>query len=538
MSDSTVNTDLSTQSSNIPVAEFRQIHHLPLVWQGQDYDAFLRRLDSDTAWNEITEQNSLRLLASDRSKRDTDVFSEFVYFHDFVRDFLYPHGPVENRPFRLFEQSDPGGLTASFGNGGGTHAFKIERLTLHLFATKIAIVTVETTHIADDARPELTLAQVLTIIDQFRRSYIPYWNGETPGGVPQNVTLNGKEHTDTQSQLSSVEFLEGNRSTGADAPLLQPWASWVQPLTRQDWRDPSDERVPVMSLILLKKTTPTNRDTLKQINDGDWFRLAEADESGDAEYVYNFRHLDGLRSKVFYDRYLPDKGMAPYLATRHVFGGAHYSLVSVDDADAQFPFAPTLTSHFRRHYEKMALVARFEFASLLAFSSRITNLVKRLENEGADAGARRAFRAEMMRIHEEFLEFTHRYRFTGISSQIQASEMFVHWRDSLGLNDLYADVKEEITSASQYAQATLADERAGRANGLAAIAIFVGALLAAPGLNELSLVQILVEWICNNLALYGVFDAKPLVEFLLPVVLVSGVSWGLWAWFKWRSARK
>ena len=525
-------------AEDIKVSLFRQIHHMPLVWQGEG-DFLIDEICKDLtktpkSWCEI--ENPLRALSKSRDDADPDVFNEVVYFHDFARDFLYPHG--KNPAFRLFEKRNPGTITASFANNGGTHDFTIERLTLHIFRTKTAILTVETLHKAQEA--PINLAQVQTIIDHFRRSYTPFWNDEHPSKVPTKLELSDGTKATKQKQSEMIKALEDNFGACADAPLLEPWASWLERLNLKDWRDPNDERVPVMSFILLKKTEGSNRDTLNQIRKSDWFRLAEADESG-KEYAYNPAFLARLEAGFFYDRFMPDPLMPDYLATRHIFGGAHYCVVSVDDVqndpkNSNFP-RDIIQTHFRRHYEKMALAARFEFASLLAFSARITNAVKPLEDPKASKHTRDRFRADILTIHEEFLEFTHRYHFTGISSQIQASEMFKHWRTSQDLDRLYQDVKDEITSASQYAQTVQADNKANEANALARVAILVGALVSAPSLNSFALFKGMNARLSGLLDNVGWQEAGPLISFALPIILVFGIGEVLFRVLRWWGRR-
>ena len=211
----------AVSATRIKVALFRQIHHLPLVWQGATDFRFDATCDAVTkdGWEEVTDP--LRSLATDRNTPDPDpdAFNEFVYFHDFVRDFLFPHGG--HKPYRLFEKPDPGTITASFDNKGGTQDFDIERLTLHIFRTKVAILTVETVHKAGDE--PLTLARVQTIIDHFRRSYTPFWSEGQPQRVPLSLSVSTGATAKAQDQKEMASFLEKHRKTGADAPLLEPW---------------------------------------------------------------------------------------------------------------------------------------------------------------------------------------------------------------------------------------------------------------------------------------------------------------------------
>ncbi len=493
----------SLPATKILVSRFRQIHHLPLIWQGRGrfVPATIREQLVAAGWAPI--DDPLNALSEDSKQPDPDVFNEYVYFHDFARKFLYPDGDAA--PFQLFRRENPGGISAEFGNDCGWHGFEIVRLTLHLFRTGTIVITVETLH---DGKGNLTLAQVQTIIDHFRRSYTPFWSNGQPQRVPRCLRLTSGKSAGEQTQGAMVDFLHENRGTGADAPLLEPWKSWVAPLNQADWRDPSDERVPVMSFIALKQTETTPGDTMLRIRDGDWFRLAEADETGSALFEYNPDFLAPLHNRYFYDRFYPHERTYNYYATRHVFGGAHYSMVTVDNSFAVF----MLETHFRRHYEKLALIARFEFASLLAFSSRLTGLVADLER----GQEHNEFRANVLKVHEEFLEFTHRCRFTGISSQIQGAEMFARWRASLGLDRLYEDVKAEVTSAADFAHATEANTRALQANRLAGFGLYAAAILAAPGLKDFELVKSATGALTGGLQSLGWASAGPWCELTVP----------------------
>jgi hypothetical protein len=126
-----------------------------------------------------------------------------------------------------------------------------------------------------------------------------------------------------------------------------------------------------------------------------------------------------------------------------VFGGAHYSVVGAGGF-----FAGLISDHFRRHYTQMSLVARLELAALLVVSSRLTRAVRRRDEKGAGIDrTRQEFETEVLDIQDQFLTFVHRFRFTGVSSQVQAQEMYTLWRQSLGLSASFAEVKDELDAA-------------------------------------------------------------------------------------------
>ena len=471
----------SRASESIEVAALRQIHQWPLVQRDlskkPNLGAWTRRPDPLDAISEGEDGKQWS-------------FQEFVYFHDFVQRFLYDDH--ENGAFQLYSRSDIAGLIV--GIEDALHEFSVERLTLHRFVTGAAVVTLETVWKGRKAAngptsdtPSLNLAEAQTIIDHMRRSYTPYWgrrdDGTLEGGrVPTSFAIlgaDGSEQSFRVDQNPDDLFDVVRRNRYDDAVVFEHWRR-IAGLSLQggdrepEWRDPSDERIPLLSYIALRQRPDESpRDTMLMVRDHDWIRLADAEEAGDA-HPYNPRFLEDVERRAFYDRFFPHEAMPSYLATRHVFGGAHYCVVGVSDPEAKFDFArDLLRRQFRRHYAQMALIARFEHASLLSYSSRMTEAVRRRQIAGGDPSAERDFEDEIAAIRDEFLSFTHRFRFTGVSSQIQGAEMFDRWRDMLRLDTLYADVETELRSSMEHVRAQQEARRADDALRLAGIAEFI-----------------------------------------------------------------
>lgn len=278
-------------------------------------------------------------------------------------------------------------------------------------------------------------------------------------------------------------------ATGADkkrrrvSPLADHWRQILEPLVvagyspdvdrpagseapRAVWRHILDERIPVMSYVSLtgaasrvgKGVTNTGntseRHDLWLVSRGDWVRLCAADPPGTDRLPYAPHFLADFEKDSCYDRFFPSSSTSE--STRYLFAGYHFGVVGSG------PYFDRLISHhFRRHYFQMALLANMELAALLATSSRITAAVARLEEHkvrGGKAGARREeFRNELRAIQEDFLAFVHRFRFTDVSNQIQPTELYRKWRQSMRLDELYADVKDELAAAVGFA---MTDEQA------------------------------------------------------------------------------
>src|SRR5262249_27079990 len=94
------------------------------------------------------------------------------------------------------------------------------------------------------------------------------------------------------------------------------------------------------------------------------------------------------------------------------------------------------------------LIAHFHRAALLMFSDRLAEAVGRLDTRNSEAAP--AFREESRAALETFLRFTHRYWFYEISDQAETAELFELCRRYLGLDRLFADIRQEAQDMNRY----------------------------------------------------------------------------------------
>lgn len=484
-------------ADEIPLNSFRQIYHWPLILEpapekGERVKtriAKTREVLKSRGW---AEKDPLGYPPKSTEGADGGGYSEFVYFHDFVQKFLY--SPGGKGGFSLHERKDITGLKAKIGDH--EYEFRVDRLSLHLFDMGVAMLTLEIIWTNTEGKLRLTLAEAQKITDYLRRSYTPFWAGETPMRVPEYVQLCGdKEHEPSKPycEARATKYVKEKN----DAKVFAHWNELIRPLKLLaddgEWRDPSDERIPVMSYISLTGAAETDQGALALISGPDWERIADAEEPGSAgKYPYNPDFLAEIRKDSFYDRFFPHEKANDDCTTRHVFGGAHYAAVGAGGF-----FDDILIHHFRRHYAQLALIARFEKAALLNFSRRLTIAVEtRDAATGGEEAAREAFITNVLKIQGDFLSYTHRFHFIGVSSQDQGAEMYERWRKVLALDALYADVKAEIESAANYLRAERAEKSAAEAeraateaeklSAFAAIGVMLGLTIGAMGMGFLT----------------------------------------------------
>lgn len=440
-------------ANRIPVPHLRQIFHLPLsLFKPKDGEALKSQMNGVCA--ALSRDTDRWTITGDRLKETNSsvVYREAAYFHDFVRDFLYPK-PSQDKPGhttadrRCFRRADLEGSEIVFMVNGGGAPFKIIHLTIDLFSFGVAILTVELEFTGKDLR----LDRAQTIIDHIRRAFPGFWFGNdsasVPGLCPSGVEMLVKGKSEKMSAGPQSEQI--NRLADTRSIRLFPW--WreiLAPLRLEgeegdapQWRHVLDERVPVMTYLSLTEPGKDPATTIRRISDGDWFRIAAADQAGSDPYPYNKAFLEPQARQLFYDRFLADGYTTS--ATRHSFAGYAYAMVGAGgfhDTHAR--------EHFSSHYRQMNFIAHLEFAALLTFSRRLTDLVRR-----DDADDTQAFRKRLQSIRKDYLDYTHQYLFTDVSNHLQAREMNAMLRASLGLSELRRDVEAELNAASDFAHA-------------------------------------------------------------------------------------
>jgi len=170
---------------------------------------------------------------------------------------------------------------------------------------------------------------------------------------------------------------------------------------------------------------------------------------GAAALPYAAQHLADFEQRYCYDRFWADSGPAPN--TRYLCSGL--ALVVVGEAGSPFYSCGDrgVLAQFRHQHFLLFLIAHFQKAALLMFSDGLVEALRRLNVE--DAASVRRFKRAIRGSFEGFLRFTHRYWFHEVSEQAQVRALFHLCATHLGLDPLYAEVKERIADMNSYLDA-------------------------------------------------------------------------------------
>lgn len=472
---------------------------------------------------------------------ENDAYAEAVYFHEFIQAFLYRMPECSDQaPFKLFRRSDIRHARFRF-HKIHDKLVDIERINLYIFRTGVAVFTMDLVIPMTDeasATSGWTLAEFQTFHDLVRRAYAPYFSIENAHRTNGGLVLDSVQWLDGDKRLMTgangrgwIFDLAGEldappRYVGAGGhasrrypPLFEHWRVLLSPdLPLADycehrtpnsigdgsaaaarWHHVVDERMATLATVSVTDAEG-GQGRYKQISDGDMVRLCFADSSGTNPFPYDQGFLADFDARFAYDRFRS-------AGTRFLISG--YSFVAVIGDSLPDTIIPI---HMRRHYFQMMLLAQMEMASLLGFSGQVSRAVQRY---GSGSENRLALERCMAAIQEEFLQFVHRFRFTGVSNQLQAQELFDMLRTNLRTQALFADVQEEISVANDFLRAEASDRATKSAEWLSLVGGFgvvIGVIIGLLGMNFLA-----DEGIWRSLIGKG-----PLMSDLLAVSAVTG----------------
>ena len=407
-----------------------------------------------------------------------DGYATYLYFHPYIRRFLFdePRQTDSNAKAALtiYRLAAPGQaeiLEVVLPEGqrnnvaaAHTQCFRIVRCLLYQFSLGVLMLEVELEWVqahrgvSSEAGTgeNLALAEALDTLDFLRRTHPAYFGigedkertdpawretgGRYPlactvlpaGSAPDPAAALAKQ-ADRRQSLQANVLHPARRADGYATPLGSPWSTLLGPDIATNCEQIEDDRMPYMAYLAVPQPHDISR--------SDWVRLAFADHRGDSSQLpYGTAFLADFEARHCYDRYF-DRWV-DWMSTRYLNTG--YAFTMVGSSASQF-FNVDGLIHFRRQYACMGLLAQFNKAALLVFSSRLSEATADRSRLGEDA-----YRERIRAIQRDLLDFSHRYRFEGVSNQLQATELYRDWSRHLALPELHAAVMAEARAAHDY----------------------------------------------------------------------------------------
>jgi hypothetical protein len=254
-------------------------------------------------------------------------------------------------------------------------------------------------------------------------------------------------------------------------------------------------------------------------------RLALATGEGQAdELPFSEKHLADFESRFCYDRCWRD-GSGGSQAMRLMTCG-HATVVVGSSRDKFFTgLKRGALAQFRHQYFLVVLIAHLHKAALLMLSDRLAGALNRLDISSFESVRR--FKRTIRATKEIFLRFTHHYWLHEVSDQVLARGLLHMFSGHLAVEQLYAEVREEIQDMSDYLDSDSLRRQANTVVRLTVVTAFgligtvvtgfLGMNLIAAAENDLLtkliyfvLVLVPVTW----LTFYTIVKLKRLSDFL------------------------
>ena len=517
------------------VRQFRQIilwplQLMPIRGEGtqiQRHWELLEKPGSGNPWHEVVDE-----FTGQPGEFQERHYNEFTTFLPHVQRFLYGEGRSrrgENAgnsdpgasPMRVFRRDDVAAVRLTLRADGMPRTLSIAHVDLYFFYDiDIVLLNVEV------AAEDLTLYDAEDTLYRFARAYPAAWEDDGEGLHCMHrvewLAADGSvlATSDAGQREKFLAFVGQHR-----APRISShWSFLLRPLALEHSEDEGQiryrlleyYRMPLMAYLAVENPRKLARD--------DFVRLGLITAPGtDQPLPYSDRHLGDFEERYCYDRFWEDRPGGP--STRYLCSG--HALVVVGDAQsAQFTnLERGVLAQFRHQHFLLFLIAHFQKAALFMFSDRLVQALRRLDINDPESVKR--FKRAIRQNFEIFLRFTHRYWFHEIADQAQAKALFRLTAQHLGLDPLYAEVKERIYDMNEYLDSDSLRRQANTVLRLTVVTTFgligtvatgfLGMNLFAhadepAGVKLLYLLLVLVPTI--GMTVYSVARSKPLSDFL------------------------
>jgi len=538
-------------SRDIAVSHFRQIVVWPLqlmpLRPGQQVQRHWQALESmrvGNPWREVVDE-----FGTDATEFHERQYKEFVTFLPYVQRFLYGARAGQesaiadgDASMRVFRREDVTQVRVTYARGEPPTVFDVDRIDLYFFLdADIAILAFEM------CTNDITLDRAQDTLFRFGRAYPAYWEPSGQGGnCPHAV-----EWLDDDGEvLATSDFAARSKYLSFVARYRTPclahhWEYLLQPLVLEypgqsgvlRYRQLEYNRMPFMAYIAVEDPSELTR--------ADFVRLGLVTRPGEAHTLpYSATTLADFEKEYCDDRFWGRTGEHHSWDTRVIVTGHTLSIVGRHGDSFFVGPATGMLGQFKHQYFLLFLIAHFHKAALVSMSDELAVAMNRLavgETESV-----KQFKRTIRQMMEVFLRFTHRYWFHEISNQSIARSVFGRLTRHLGNNQLYDEVRSEVTDMNNYLDSDSARRQANTILRLTVVTILglIGTIAtgllgmnildeAHRGVGTKVLIFLFTATLTISLTVVTVANSKRLAD-VLDTLSDSRVGWR----GKWKSASR
>jgi len=396
-------------------------------------------------------------------------YAEYIYFHDYVRSFLFPKEQKpddgnrgknsEENIVQYYRHLLTNAIVSIESLEGKMISAILAGIYLYRFPNNIWILVIETSNTKDDVevdetKNEVTMndglisrgEQLLLFNNMFRRVYPAYFEKDNPfeqmtqNEFPKSVSISSDEISFSETySLESVYLNSIPPSPGVSgdrhypvfhSPITALLGSFFEMKVENKMYPILDDRMLVHSYVAFQSDVK-NVATIEQ--DDIYFSHFMYIDNPEFGYRYNKSFILSLMQQHEYTRwshYRTRMGFTRYSSMFMYFG--HYGYL----------YRPFVSMYFQ-----MFLLITYYRSSLIRFSNEIAEIAKDFPTGKKDMPKK--LKTDLRGLHTRFMKFMNVHWFTEVSNQDQGIEIFQKMRNAFELEPMYEQVKDEIARADE-----------------------------------------------------------------------------------------
>ena len=351
------------------------------------------------------------------------LYNEKNYFYEFVHDALYDRG-MEDSLIRHFERLETrsGGVTYIIDCGAKVYELTVSAINLNLYSTGVGVLSF---YLYNEEYPDPV--DVLNINQFGRRVFPPFINDVKERKlIAKSIEIKGLHGSEYGYKEDFNSYTNKGKS---NLP-----ARFIESIIHEVAQNISiksviDDRMYVQCWYKNDEWTQEFiNQYIKFLNSNKWYEFVFIDKLNDMS-CQNLKMQKDIVKKATYER---------WQRCGSLYGVSRYSMMYLTNNGCP----DYLLNYFESMYARMAELILVQKASVLRFSSEVTNL--------SNMDIRSGFSEKVSSLYKEYIRFVNQIHFREVSAQDQGIELYQKLYDVLNIEKHVDKLDEEIGELYNY----------------------------------------------------------------------------------------